>query len=141
VEAAGLGHLVVVGAGLGDPQVEVAAARLGHLAQSGVEQVGAHGAGEVPVMGVDHDLHRPGVVTTLAPAHLGVAHRVGMARLPGDEPGEAGATPLDQVEPLVLAEGPVVVGDRGHVEEGGDGGDVGFAHAPFDFEADHVPRR
>jgi hypothetical protein len=86
----------------------------------------------VAVVRVDDELEGPG----LGPArYLGVADRVVVAGFPGDQAGETLAPALHQVQPLVLTQGPVVVHRLGHVEEGGDGGDVAPPHLALDLHA------
>ena len=72
------------------------------------------------------------------PGQLGVADGVVVARLPRHQPGEAVPVAVDEVEPLVLAEGVVAVDGGGHVEQLGHGGDVDLPHLALDLQAGHV---
>jgi hypothetical protein len=86
------------------------------------------------MVGTDHHLDTPGVMT---PTQLGVADQRAVARFPGDEAGEAGAASVDEVQPLVLAEGIVAVGDEGLLQELRHLGDVGLAHPALDLDGMH----
>ena len=98
-------------------------------------QVGADGVPGNTVMGVDHVLQGP---AGWPPAHLGVADRVVMPRLERDQPCEALPTPLDQVQPLVLAEGVVAVGLGCQVEQLLHRGDVVGVHLSPDLDPMHA---
>ena len=112
----------------------MATAEASDLPEGGIEQVEAHVVSGPAVIGPDDHLESPGVV---APAELGVADEPAFGTLPGHEPGEARPSPVHQVQPLVLTQGPVSVGHRDLVEEFGDLGDVGLAHAPLDLDVVH----
>ena len=70
------------------------------------------------VVGVHHELERP---AARAAGDLGVADRMVVAVLPGDQPGEPLPAALDQVQPGVLVERGVGVGGAGRVEQAPDG--------------------
>ena len=136
-KAAGLGHGVGEGGGFRDPQMQVPPALVRDLAQRGGEETDADLGVGLAVVGADHDLDAPGVMT---PAELRVADQRPVGRLSGDEAGEALATPMHQVEPLVLTERVVAVGDERLLEELGHLGDVGLAHAALDLDGVHRRR-
>jgi len=63
-----------------------------------------------------------------------------VAGLPSHQAGEAGAAAVDEVEPLVLAEGSMAVELGGHVEQLGDGGNIPATHLAFHFQVAHAVR-
>ena len=85
LETGGGGHLVVLGAGLGDPEVHVPATFLGDDVDGGLQQLAADLGEAVAVVGVDDELQRPG---TGAARQLGIRDGVAVAWLPRHEPGE-----------------------------------------------------
>ena len=60
--------------------------------------------------------------------------------LPRHQTGKTLPPALDEVEPLVLAEGAVAVGGGGDVEELGDSGHVALAHLALDLDVVHEIR-
>ena len=107
------------------------------LAQGGGEQAHTDFVVGLAVVGPDHHLDAPRVV---AAAQLGVADQGAVGRFSSNEPGEAGATPVDEVEPFVLTERVVPVGDEGLMQELRDLGDVGLAHPALDLDGVHGRR-
>ena len=65
--------------------------------------------------------------------------------LAGDKAGKALPATLDEVEPLVLAEGAMTVGDARSFEQHRDGSDVRLSHPALDLDMVHLanipPRR
>ena len=57
-----------------------------------------------------------------------------------NEAGEPLSTTLDEVQPLVLAQSAVPIGNTGGLEKHGDGGDVGLRHPPLDLDVMHPSR-
>ena len=57
--------------------------------------------------------------------------------LPGHQAGEALPATMDEVQPLVLAEGTMGVEAGGDGEQLGHGGDVALAHLALDLESVH----
>ena len=127
----------MVRTGLGHPKVDVAPALPGHDAEGRLDKGAADVGGPVAMVGVDHELERPGKGSL---RDLGVPHRVIVARLPRHQPREPLSAPVHEVEPLMLAERPVVVGRGRHVEQLRDRIDVVLSHLAFDLEAGHRRR-
>ena len=134
LEPDGRGDLVVQLARLRDPQVDVAAPGRGDLRQGCRQQVVTE-ARLLPPVGVDDVLDRPaGLVTA---ADLRIADHFVARRLPRHEPRKALAAPLDEVEPLVLAESPVTVCRRGSLHQPSESCDLLLAHPPLDLDFVH----
>ena len=98
-------------------------ALLGDQVDGAAHEVRRHGVTGCAMVGVDHDLEGPARPVTAAigaKAQLGIAHRMGVAGFPGDEPGKALPPSLDQVEPGMLAERGMGVGLARSVQEPGD---------------------
>jgi len=89
------------------------------------------------VMGGDDELERPVVVVGVRPADLGVADGMGMAGIGGHDPGEAGPAPVEEVEPLVLAEGGMAVVVGGGVEEDLHGADLVPVQSALHLDLEH----
>ena len=143
-EPDGRRHPLVVGRRLAHPQVQVPAAFLADQLDSALHEVDGHRVAGRPVVGVDDDLEAPaGAVAApvvRAQAELGVADRVGVAWLPGHEPGEAFSSPLDQVEPGVLAEGRVGICLARRRQQLGDCGQVVLVEVALDLDVGHSSR-
>jgi hypothetical protein len=114
--------------------VDVASPQAADLAEGGLEQGETDVVPRSAVIGPDDHLDAPGVVS---PAELGVTDETAVRTVAGHESGEARSSPVDEVQPLVLAQGTVPVGHRDLVEKFGDLGDVGLAHTPFDLDVVH----
>jgi len=114
--------------------VDVAAAFAGHDRQGGRHQVRADGVARHPVMGVDHVLQCP---AGRAPGDLRVPDGMAVSRFDRDEPGEAFPPALDQIEPVVLTQRIVAVGQRRQVEQLLHAGDVVGAHLPANLDPVH----
>ncbi len=111
----------MLGTGLVDPHVHVAAALGGDDPGGRPHQVQADGVAGDAVVRIDHELKRP---AARAPGHLGVPNRMVVAVLPRHQSGEAASPSLDQVQPGVLVQGGVGVSSGGRVEQAPDGLDV-----------------
>ena len=131
------GQLHVGLGGLEHPPVHVTASLAPDDLQGRVQQLRPDRHRLVAVVGMDDELEGPRVV---APADLGVGHRMVVPGLPRHQPGEARAPTLDQVEPGVVAEGVVVVGPLGGLQETADDRDVVGAHLALHLEAGHRPQ-
>ena len=120
--------------------MHVAAALVAHDPDGGLDERQADATVIAAVMRVDDELQLPGPLVAFAiglTRELGVADRVVVARLPCDEPGETLAAALHEVEPLVLAEGRMLVDPCCHFEQLGHRLDVAATHLSLDLE----PRR
>ncbi len=129
--------LVVLRPGLVDPHVDVAAAGVGDHPGGGPHQVDADGVAGCPVVGVDHELQGP---VALAPRHLGVADRMLMAVLPGDQAGKSSSAALHQIHPGVLVQGRMGVCRTGGVEQVANGRDITAAQVGLYLDPVH-PRQ
>jgi hypothetical protein len=117
------------------PEVQLPAALGGGQLQGGVHQGHLHA--HAAVLGVDGHLEpEVGAVTR----QVGVAHRVGVGRVLGHDAGEALARAVDEIQPLVLAQGGVVVGRLDGVEQVTHLGQVGVGDVAQHPHLDHVPR-
>ncbi len=79
-----------------------------------------------------------GPACTVSPADLRVGDDALTTALASDKAGEALTTTLDEVEPLVLAERAMTVGDAGSLEQDRDGSDVGLSHPALDLDVMHL---
>ncbi len=119
----------MVGGGLADPQVQVAAALGGDEVDGAFDQVdrprycpGVRWWGSTTTSSAQLALSSPAAVR--AQAELGVTHGVGVARFPGHQAGKALPPTLDQVEPGMFAEGGMGIGLARRRQQFGDGGQV-----------------
>jgi endonuclease-3 len=86
---------------------------------------------------VDDHLDSPGPVTS---ADLGVADQRSAVAHAGDETRESSTSAVHQVQPLVFAQWPVLVGAGGRVEQEGHLRDVVFSHSPLHLDMCHRRR-
>jgi hypothetical protein len=100
-------HLVRHGPWFRHPEVDVASSLAGDLAQRGGEKVVSYVLLLRAEVGVDDDLDSP---CAMAAAHLGIADEGAATSHPCHETGETRTPAVNEVEPLVLSKGPVLVG-------------------------------
>jgi len=118
--------------------MDVSSAQASDLIEGGVEQVGAHVMPGRPMVGPNHELEAPRVMTT---TQLGVADQTAIGAVAGDESGEARPASVDEIEPLVFAKRAVPVGRRHLVKKVRYFSDVGLTHPPLDLHMMHCQSR
>ena len=74
----------------------------------------------------------------LAPADLSVGNDALTTAFTGHKAGKALTTTLDEIEPLVLAERAMAIGDARGLEQDRDSSNVGFCHPALDLNLVHL---
>lgn len=123
--------------GLVDPPVDVPAPVRGDDVDGGIDQFRSDCCHLVPVVRMDNQLERIGVV---APRYLSVCNWMIVTGLRCKQPGKTVMSAIDQVEVEVVRQRPPPIGARCSVKKFVYCGDVVIFHLTLDLKKSHYQR-